>query len=193
MTFVKKVGLFDSLRWIYLGDSFFKGDISFLGNYHANNTLKYLPVYDYIFKRKNDIIISKLDSDSKMILSDYRSKHGEHVGHSLLQDNITGLLQKSMRKKNLKNLHVVSSFIPFSKKNKLKHFAKHRALEAEIKNTNLIDLGDSRNFQNAQEIIEKIKLIEDSMCYVGSHCSWSDISMLYNKPVITISEREEVQ
>ena len=193
MTFGNGVGLFDSLKWIYLGDSFFNGDISFLGNYNAEKTLKYLPVYDYIFERKNKTVVSNLDSDSNMILYDYRSTHGLHVGHSILQDNITGLLQKSMRKKNLKNLHVVSSFILLPNERNLKSHHKKRALTAEIENTNVMDLGDSRNFQDANEIIEKIKLIEDCMCYVGSHCSWSDISMLYNKPVITISEREEVQ
>ena len=146
-----------------------------------------------IFERKNKTVISNLDSDSNMILLNYRTKHdGKHIGNVLLQSDSYDRLQSRMIKKKLQNLHIVSSFILLPNERNLKSHHKKKALNAEIENMNVMDLGDSRNFQDAKEIIEKIKLIEDCMCYIGSLCSWADIARLYNKPVITISEKEEV-
>ena len=34
---------------------------------------------------------------------------------------------------------------------------------------------------------KKIKLIETSICYVGSLCGWYDISRLYDKPTIILA------
>lgn len=48
------------------------------------------------------------------------------------------------------------------------------------------DLGDSRDFQSLDQLIDKLTRLRQSRLYFGSICSWSRIAGVFNLEVITI-------
>ena len=57
-----------------------------------------------------------------------------------------------------------------------------------INNINGVDLGDSRNFKNEHEIIEKVTNLANADMYLGSNCSWSNIAPYFDTNVVLLSE-----
>ena len=178
MADIIKHALYDSLKRIYCADNVFSGDISFAGEKEAKRTLEYIKVYDYIFHRKNDIFIGDLDTFHEKDAQQFQNLIFERDPKELIR------FKRKMKLKTLSQLHVVTSFIE-RKERKKPIRDDWRIVHASA--TNVIDLGDSRNFKDADECIEKIKLIETSICYIGSICSWYDISRLYDKPTIILA------
>jgi len=173
-----KHGLHESLKRLYCADAFFDGDISFAGKRSANDALAYLPVYDYMFNRDNDIFVGEQERFHK---------DGEpHFSNLIFTRDPKEIIRfkRKMKEKTLSQLYVVTSFIGTKQKRKPIR-DDWRIVHAAA--TNVIDLGDSRNFKDVDECIEKIKLIETSICYVGSLCGWYDISRLYDKPTIILA------
>ena len=173
MADIIKHALYDSLKRIYCADTIFSGDISFAGKKEAKRTLEYIKAYDYIFHRKNDIFIGDLDTFHEKDAQQFQNLQLERAY------DFTRFKQK-MIKKTMTNSHVAVSFINESKP----LVEDWRIISASF--VNVVDLGDTRNFKNIDECIDKIKLIENATCYVGSLCSWHDIAVLYNKPAISI-------
>jgi len=169
-----KHALFDSLKRIYYADMLFSGDISFSEPKECVRTLHYLPVYDYMFERRNDIFIGDMET--------FHAQGGIQFQNLQLERKEERIRFKlKLKKKTLTNSHVVSSFIEKSKP----LVSDWRIIHAS--QINVIDLGDSRHFKDADECIEKIKLIENCTCYVGSVCSWYDIAKLYDKPAVVLA------
>ena len=61
-------------------------------------------------------------------------------------------------------------------------------LDNLCRDDNVKNLGDSRKFKTSQELIEKIKFIEQSKFYIGSKCSWRDIATIFEIPTLIIEE-----
>ena len=53
-----------------------------------------------------------------------------------------------------------------------------------------IDLGDSRNFINAQHIIDKVSLLSTADFYIGSSCSWNTIAPIFKTHAYIIKQRK---
>jgi len=63
-------------------------------------------------------------------------------------------------------------------------------LDNLCRDDNVKNLGDSRKFKTSQELIEKIKFIEQSKFYIGSKCSWKDMARIFGIPTLIIEERK---
>ncbi len=57
-----------------------------------------------------------------------------------------------------------------------------------INNLNGINLGDSRSFKDADELIHKITQLANADMYLGSNCSWSNIAPYFDTNVVLLSE-----
>jgi len=164
--------LWTGIRLAYYVDSLYQGDMSFLPKWQFNMCKFVIPIYNFMFHPLHDF---KCDNYSK---------------EEWLFDDRYLIDAKAMNNRlkitNSNNTHICISII----QNKLSH-ATHKELDfdlANVENGNLKieDLGNSRNFTTSEEVIEKIKLIQNCTMYFGSQCSWKNISNLYNKPCITI-------
>lgn len=52
-----------------------------------------------------------------------------------------------------------------------------------------IDLSDSRNFKNINELITKLTILFHANLYIGSDCSWNNIAPVFGVPtILTIQE-----
>lgn len=51
-----------------------------------------------------------------------------------------------------------------------------------------IDLGNSRNFKSANELIKKVKILADSKVIVGSPCSWTRLAEYFDTAPIYIAD-----
>ena len=74
-------------------------------------------------------------------------------------------------------------------------YFRHRDIPAEYVdeliniltlNNNVINLGDSRGFESAEELIDKIEIIRNSKFYIGSEVSWKDIAKIFGVYTIRI-------
>lgn len=55
------------------------------------------------------------------------------------------------------------------------HFPDGELFESFLSNQpNFYNLGDSRTFENSDELIEKMQIARDSRIYIGSCCAWSN-------------------
>lgn len=57
-----------------------------------------------------------------------------------------------------------------------------------ILNKDGYDLGDSRNFNSAEELIDKLLALNSSEIYVGTNCSWLYLAEIFNVPAIHTDE-----
>lgn len=62
-----------------------------------------------------------------------------------------------------------------------------------MKNLRGIDLGDTRNFESADQLIDKITKLSTAQMFFGSHCSWAFICPYFDTPWIQIQETELIQ
>tara|TARA_Y100001963_G_C6776705_1_gene447710 strand:+ start:1110 stop:1790 length:681 start_codon:yes stop_codon:yes gene_type:complete len=53
-----------------------------------------------------------------------------------------------------------------------------------LKNQKCCDLGNSRDFPDAKELIKRVNIIAHSALYLGSDCSWSNICPAFSTPVV---------
>ena len=51
----------------------------------------------------------------------------------------------------------------------------------------VIDLGDSRNFVNEDQLIDKLTILAESKCFLGSSTSYSHMAPMFNTPSIHIN------
>ena len=171
--------LWSGLKILYYIDHFYEGDTSLLSEDRYKKILFLMPVYKYMFNMRNDFIDEKF-SHSKQnfeyfkLLSHYDSRDEKNMKEYL----------KSF-KSNDDNICI--SFIQTS----LSKDKKHRELSYMIENITdgnlkINDLKDTRNFTSTDEIIKKIKLIQNCILYFGSKCSWKNIASLYGKSCITV-------
>lgn len=164
-------GLYHSLKRLTWADHFYHGDLSFLED--REQVLEYLPVYKYMFYNQNDFFVGDLDF--------------ENINELEVNRSLT-LMQKYLKPNPYTDeKYVVSSWILSSDKNDFKkpnHLKK--ILDIKVDLVDVIDLGDSRNFNSVNQIIRSIEYIQQSKMYVGSQTSWDAITRLYNKPVIKI-------
>lgn len=59
-----------------------------------------------------------------------------------------------------------------------------------MKNLNAFDLGDSRNFKDADQLIEKITKLSTAQMFLGTSCSWAFICPYFDTTWIEIREVE---
>lgn len=162
-------GLYGSLKRLVWADHFYDGDLSFLKN--AEQVLEYLPVYEYMFNGNNEFYIGDLDFEDINQLEHNRSLE---------------LMQRYLKPNPYTNEeYITCSWILASDNNDndKPHYLR-KVLHVETELTDITDLGDSRNFVSAQEIIRKVAIIQQSKCYIGSQTSWENITRLYSKPVV---------
>ena len=60
-----------------------------------------------------------------------------------------------------------------------------------LNNSYHIDLGDTRNFKNSDELITKLKYIFSAKLYIGSTCTWSKMAARADIPVYIIFNRNQ--
>lgn len=159
-----KAALSGSLKRLVYSQHFFEGDTSWIPDEMC--ALEYMPVYEKIFFKQHKFISSNLDKE-------------------FINDIPVTLCQKYL-KDNLysDDKHVISSWILGAPTDKSHH--QKKILRAEVIMEDVIDLGDSRNFESVQQIMYKIKLVQQAKCYIGSPTSWDVIARWYSKPVIRI-------
>jgi hypothetical protein len=167
--------LYGSLKRLVWADHFYDGDLSFLNNSFDSpeKVLEYLPVYEYMFNQNNKFYIGDLYPED---INDYQYNHSYDLVQKYLKPN------PYYREK-----YITSSWILASdnKSNKDPAYLK-KVLQVKAELIDVIDLGDSRNFDNISEIIRKIKIIQQSKCYIGSYGSWENITRIYNKPIAVL-------
>lgn len=159
-----KAALSGSLKRLVYSQHFFEGDTSWIPD--EIEALEYIPVYENMFNKPYKFISSNLDKE-------YINDIPVSLCKEYLKDN-----------PNSDNKHVISSWILASPSDKGYH--QNKVLRAEVIMEDIIDLGDSRNFKSLQQIMYKIKLVQQAKCYIGSPTSWDVIARLYDKPVIRI-------
>ena len=171
-----EAAIFEAFKYIHYADILFDGDLSYLDEGKRKAATDYLPVYDYMFYTENDIFMG--DGEPQEFPQTFNDDMVEETTHKHFK--------KYLKPAELSELHVVTSFIKLSPQKTLKPHHAMKGLAANICTTNVIDLGDSRNFETADHCILKIKQIQSCTCYVGSGTSWYDIVRLYDKPGIQI-------
>ena len=164
--------LWTGIRLAYYVDSYYEGNMSFLPKWQFDMCKFVIPIYEYMFNPSHNF---KHDSFSK----EKWTFDDRHVINAKLMNSKLKTVKSN-------NSHICISII----QNKLSH-STHKQLDFDVKNIQhgnlqIIDLGNSRDFTTADEVIEKIKLIQNCTMFFGSQCSWKNISDLYNKPCITI-------
>lgn len=161
-------------RAIY-ADAFFDGDLSYLPQDLIDEVYEYMPVYNFMFNNINPLYVGDNgEEDFDPGLTNHQIRH-------LMKDYLTSY-------DNQEN-HVVSSWILGSQFSSDKPHHQVKILEVEVEMENVIDLGDSRNFESASQVISKVRQIQRCKLYVGSDTSWYHIARLYDKPGIQIWQR----
>ena len=171
--------LWSGLKILYYIDHFYEGDTSLLSEDRYKKILFLIPVYKYMFNMRNDFI------DKKFLGNEQNFEYLKLLSQNNYCDekNMKGYLKPF--KSNGDNICI--SFIQTS----LAKDKKHRELSYMIENITdgnlkINDLKDTRNFTTTDEIIKKIKLIQNCILYFGSSCSWKNIASLYDKSCITV-------
>lgn len=159
-----------SLKRLVYAQHFFDGDTSWIPD--EDEAMDYLPVYDYMFNRIHDFCSTDLEKEDLN-----------------MPNNDMTLCQQYLKPNpyNSKQ-YVVSSWIFESGSGKEHH--SNKVIKAQVFMDDIIDLGDSRHFDNIDQIISKIELIQQAMCYIGSPTSWDVISRWYGKPTIRVWPHE---
>lgn len=162
-----EAALSGSLKRLVYSQHFFDGDTSWIPD--EQQAIEYIPVYDLMFNRKYNFVRGDLDKEDLD-----------------MPNNNVSLCQQYLKPNPYQNedKHVVSSWILGSNTGKQHH--SNKVIKAQIFMENVIDLGDSRYFKNIQEVMYKIKLVQQAKCYIGSPTSWDVIARWYSKPVIRI-------
>ena len=157
-----------SLKRLVYSQHFFEGDTSWIPD--EIYALEYLPVYEKMFIKQHKFVSTNLDKEC-------------------INDIPVTLCQKYLKNNpNNEDKHVISSWILGAPTEKDHH--QRKILRAEVIMEDVIDLGDSRNFESIQQIMYKIKLVQQAKCYIGSPTSWDVIARWYSKPVIRIWPHE---
>jgi hypothetical protein len=159
-----KAALSGSLKRLVYSQHFFEGDTSWIPD--EMYALEYIPVYEKMFSKQHEFVSTNLDKE-------------------FINDIPVTLCQKYLKDNPCSDdKHVISSWI-LGAPNDNSHHQK-KILRAEVIMEDVIDLGDSRNFESIQQIMYKIKLVQQAKCYIGSPTSWDVIARWYSKPVIRI-------
>ena len=159
-----KAALSGSLKRLVYSQHFFEGDTSWIPDEMC--ALEYIPVYEKMFSKQHKFVSTNLDKE-------------------FINDIPVTLCQKYLKDNPCSDdKNVISSWILGAPTDKSHH--QKKILRAEVIMEDVIDLGDSRNFESVQQIMYKIKLVQQAKCYIGSPTSWDVIARWYSKPVIRI-------
>lgn len=163
--------LYGSLKRLVWADHFYDGDLSFLKN--PKQVLEYLPVYEYMFNQNNKFYIGDLEFEDI---------------NELEYDRSLALMQSYLKANPYTNEEYITCSWILSSDNSTNTKPNYlkKVLNVKTELTYIIDLGDSRNFISAEQIIRKVKMIQQSKVYIGSQTSWENITRLYNKPIVKL-------
>lgn len=162
-----EAALSGSLKRLVYSQHFFNGDTSWIPD--EQQAIEYIPVYDQMFNRQHDFVSGDLDIEDLDMPNNNVSLCQQYLKSNPHQDE---------------DKHVISSWILGSDTGKQHH--SNKVIKAQIFMENVIDLGDSRHFKNIQQVMYKIKLVQQAKCYIGSPTSWDVISRWYDKPTIRV-------
>lgn len=99
------------------------------------------------------------------------------------------LFKKYLKEQPIKVHSLVYSIIDSNIPQKGYKGIHYRAKSNIIKNLNGIDLGDSRNFKNVDELINKITQVANAETFLGSSCSWAKICPYFDTTWIEVIEK----
>ena len=159
-----------SLKRLVYAQHFFDGDTSWIPD--EQEAIEYLPVYNYMFNKTCEFHSSGLEKEDLQ-----------------MPNNDMTLCQRYLKSNpHTEQKHVVTSWIFGSGSGKEHH--NNKVIKAQVFMDDVVDLGDSRHFKDIEEIINKIQLIQQAICYIGSPTSWDVISRWYGKPTMRVWPHE---
>lgn len=178
---------------------------------HVSNALSYAwRVFFYLnyFKVSNATLHCDNVAQAKIMMEVYRHffigtyLEGEHEPEFVQRENGNGLYipmegdkvyelwkEHILLTKIKKYEHVCFSILSNSKD--IKGLDDHciETLTSCFNNARMVDLGDSRNFENYNHCLSKTKLFMHSSMYIGSDTSWNNLAPLFKIPVVlTVQE-----
>ena len=162
------------IRALYFSEKFYDGDLSWLPESTISNCKFMLPVYEFLFENKVQFFEGNSEPNPEL----YRPG----VNDDLYKDSMRNDLRIFRTYKKYVSISIIQSNMRSDKDFKNLYFDIEKISNQDI----IQDLGDSRNFENPEDIIEKLKILQQSYLYFGSQCSWKNYADLFDIPAITI-------
>lgn len=94
--------------------------------------------------------------------------------------------RKKLKRKIPKKDHICTSLISVDKHEKGITKEQKEALLSCF-GEKIINIGDSRNFSSTNEVIDKLTILAESKCFIGSSTSYSHMAPIFDTPSIHIN------
>lgn len=145
---------------------------------HDLNQLQIMwEAYKHFFNVKGEPIFIKEDRTRVEFRDYYANVTKQNLWH----------IFRLYRKKPRKITHPIAYSIA-DVKNSQRYGIDGLLKESILKSLNGFDLGNTRDFKDADELIDKLTKLSTAEVFLGSHCSWAFLSPYFDTPWIELHE-----